>query len=349
MYIEWFKFLVNEIEINKESCLRKYKYLDCKNCINICKKQAVSTTENGIIIDKKKCDYCGLCKIYCPTRVINFNFKPCGIVKEHNFVYLCHNSLGGEYSSCLGILDLETILLTFSDDQIINVILSPGDCKSCNLKVDIELKKKVKICKNILKHFYTNKKVVIEPFFIKSFNRSDAINFFKNKILKTLTDGVVLSYWGKIKYQEQSLLAYGLKLLGTIKNEYMEESILPWYELTIDASKCNFCGTCYNLCPLSSISYAEENDTACIFQEPVYCTKCGLCIKACSEGAIKYLYFNNLKTLIENKKILLISKEFKRCVNCGSPILDSIFEVQCINCRKMKLLSSEIKEIIKTF
>ena len=348
LFFELWKFLIKEIETEQANCLRKYKDINCQNCINVCKAEAISLTDNGIVLNKEKCTYCGICMTYCSNKVINFNFKPFGIFKENSFIYLCQHSLGSEYSSCLGSLDLRTILLTLSNNHVYRLILSPGDCENCIPGVNTELKKQVEICQNILQHFYTDKKVFLESFFIKSFNRAEVINFYKNKVLENLKTEFVLPFLERINHQKNRALISAFKSLGEIKNEYIKESILPWYELKIDTDRCNFCGVCYSLCPFGSIFYIEENNTAYIFQRPADCTKCGLCLKVCPEGIIKYLPKNNLRTFIGKKDILLISKEFKNCISCSRLILDNTVEVKCINCRKIESIGRDIKEIVKT-
>ncbi|MHB8280366.1 MAG: indolepyruvate ferredoxin oxidoreductase subunit alpha, partial [Candidatus Humimicrobiaceae bacterium] len=139
-----------------------------------------------------------------------------------------------------------------------------------------------------------------------------------------------------------------LKALGEIREEYVEESLVPWWEMEIDARKCNFCGVCFKICPSKSLFFREENNIGSIYQKPSECSKCSLCVKICPQNAIKYLLKNNIRVFIEEKDIFLVKGQLKRCLSCNSLILDNSEEIKCINCRKTEIINKDIRELLKT-
>ena len=47
------------------------KCIACKTCISICPKIALTYSQtNGIVIDRSRCNYCGLCSDACPTNAL---------------------------------------------------------------------------------------------------------------------------------------------------------------------------------------------------------------------------------------------------------------------------------------
>ena len=63
---------------NPESILKtpqlewfKHKCIGCKTCIETCKLEVLSFAENGLYIDREKCNSCGECAEECPSTALN--------------------------------------------------------------------------------------------------------------------------------------------------------------------------------------------------------------------------------------------------------------------------------------
>ena len=63
----------------------------------------------------------------------------------------------------------------------------------------------------------------------------------------------------------------------------------------VDASRCNLCGHCIGVCPVSAISIVNDE----VYSDPTRCIKCCACVKECPEEArtfpnpfAEYLYKN---------------------------------------------------------
>ena len=233
---------LKEIEIDKENCLRKYNYLNCKDCLIVCSKEAITLNSDDIAINKEKCSLCGLCRTMCPVGAIKYDYNPYGFIKGEDFFYLCEASVQKGYSSCLGWLDIGQILSAFSKEQINRVVLSPGDCQQCFPEVIGELEKKVNTCSEILSHFRKDKKIVIEALSKNSFDRQEILNFFKDKGGDNLKNEVLSPILERFNYKNKRQLLVALKSLGEIEDEWVESCLLPWGELEIDSNKCDFCG-----------------------------------------------------------------------------------------------------------
>jgi len=59
----------------------------------------------------------------------------------------------------------------------------------------------------------------------------------------------------------------------------------------IDAKKCNGCGECVEVCPVSPVVYKlvtiRKNVKKAVIQNPEYCIDCGACLNICPADAIK--------------------------------------------------------------
>lgn len=49
------------------------KCIRCAVCISVCPQKALSMTEKGIAVDKKRCDLCGKCADACPALALKFD------------------------------------------------------------------------------------------------------------------------------------------------------------------------------------------------------------------------------------------------------------------------------------
>ena len=69
--------MMHRLEIPKELSERlsnRKRYLNiehegcqkCGNCVRRCDQQALSLTENGIVVNREKCILCGYCASVCP-------------------------------------------------------------------------------------------------------------------------------------------------------------------------------------------------------------------------------------------------------------------------------------------
>ena len=89
----------NHIDIKDPS-----KCCGCRNCLNVCPKQAITFVENdeGFLypqIDEKKCINCGLCKKKCPflnkkTEMNNKNIR-CYAASNSNSIEIKKSTSGG--------------------------------------------------------------------------------------------------------------------------------------------------------------------------------------------------------------------------------------------------------------
>ncbi len=349
MAFEWWKYLIKEVEKRDEDCLRRFNGMECTRCQEVCSSKAVTLSSKSISITKEKCSFCGLCSASCPTGAIKSSFKPYGLLKNEDFVFLCKESTGEGFSSCLGWLDPGNILNIFLKNGVKKVILSPGSCGKCIPGVATALKKKVKICQEIVDHFSGDKKILYKPNLVKTFNREEVMNLVKERVLDNVWKEIsTYSFIGTANMQKNKLLLTVLKNLGKIKEEHIEESFVPWAEIAVDTRKCDYCGICFKLCPSGSLFEYDKENASYLLQNPSDCSKCGLCIKSCPQKALSYLSRSSLKTFIEKKDIFLVKGRSKRCKSCGSIFLDRNGELNCTNCRKHESLGLEVKAMADT-
>ncbi|MCG8615527.1 MAG: ATP-binding protein [Desulfobacterales bacterium] len=80
----------HEAVINPEKCTA------CCQCLEVCRFNAVTETENGCIIDNLDCEGCGVCVDLCPEHAIDFPRKTCGqwFTSTTRFGTMIHARLG---------------------------------------------------------------------------------------------------------------------------------------------------------------------------------------------------------------------------------------------------------------
>ncbi len=349
MAFEWWKFLIKEVEKGDNDCLRRFNGIECTRCQKACKSKAITPSSGDISIARGKCSLCGLCSAACPTEAIKSTFKPYGLLKNGDFIFLCKVSTGEGFSPCLGWLDPGHILNAFLKNGVKKVILSPGSCGKCIPGVAAALKEKVKICQEIAGHFSGDRKILYKPDLVKTFDRKEVMVLVKERVLENVWKEISThSFFGTANMQKNKLLCAALKGLGKIKEDHIEESFVPWAEIAVDTRKCDYCGICFKLCPSGSLFEYDKENTSYLLQNPSDCSKCGLCIKSCPQKALSYLPLGSLKTFIEKKDIFLVKGRSKRCARCGSTFLDRNGELNCINCRKQESLGLEVRALADT-
>ena len=346
MAFDLLKYLIKEVEKSDEDCLRRFNGMDCNLCQKVCKSKAITLSSKNISISKKKCSICGLCSTSCPTGAIKSTFKPYGLLKNEDFIFLCKVTTGEGFSSCLGWLDIGHILNIFLKKGLKRVILSPGSCGKCIPGVSSALKRKVKICQDIVNHFSGNRKIQYKPNLINTFDREEIMNIAKERVMDNVWQKISsYSFFSEANIEQNKLLYTALEKLKKIKNDGIDESIVPWAEIDVDSKKCDYCGICFKLCPTGSLFEYKKDGKDYLLQNPSECTKCGLCLKSCPQKALSYSPFNSLKTFIEKKDNFLVNAESKKCTYCGSIFNDRNGELICMNCKKQESLGLDIRAL----
>lgn len=70
---------------DQEFMWRKERCIGCRDCQNICAKNAISFSDDSILLDKRKCDLCGACVDACHSQALNLvgkNMTAAQIIKE---------------------------------------------------------------------------------------------------------------------------------------------------------------------------------------------------------------------------------------------------------------------------
>ena len=348
MAFEWWKTLIKEVSVNGENCLRNYNNTGCKKCVKVCTNKAISLNTDGIELDHGKCNLCGACSAACPTEAIPVTFEPYGFLKDRDFIYLCPESLGQNYSCCLGWMSAEHILFKASGNDVDRIIISPGNCDDCIPGIDKILRKKVSLSRQFIKYISKKKDIVCRPYSTGVFKRGEMITFLKEKVVENLKEEFSKTLPGRVSFQKKRLLLLALKNLEEVKDDNIKTGISPWSELEIEKEKCDFCGICSKLCPSGALFIHIDNEKEYLLQKPSKCFKCGLCEKICPKKAISYKSFNSIKAFAEEKNIFLVRGKSKRCSSCNSVFLDKNEEALCTNCRRSEELKGDIRRILET-
>lgn len=340
VYSIWLK----GVEVKEGSCLRRFKQLRCEKCVRACSAGAISPLLEGVKIDQEKCSFCGLCYSACPSEAIKPSFLPYSLKSESDFIYFCSRSLKEDFSSCLGWLDVGEILLPFSQGAK-RVILSPADCSECTPGVIEALERRVKLGKELLRHFSKEKEIGLEPFFLTSLSRRESLSFLRERTLKAAEAELNTFLSDDVQIKRRNLVL-ALRGMGNLKKEEVKSTFALWAELHVEAEKCDLCEVCSRLCPSKALFLLQDGDRVLLAQKPSRCLKCSLCVKVCPQRALKFEKENDLKLFVGEREKFLVKGVYKECLNCGVSFLGKPEESKCLNCRKLEDFKSEVKRIL---
>jgi len=80
----------------KVAVLDQEKCTGCKRCVEVCRAQAISSTEDSIIIDPISCEGCSICSYICPVDAIKMKERISGkwYISDTKYGPMVHSRLG---------------------------------------------------------------------------------------------------------------------------------------------------------------------------------------------------------------------------------------------------------------
>lgn len=296
---------INEAKIGKKHCIYYRNRFDrCTICKDVCKDNAIITTEDEIKIDNTKCSRCGLCKAKCPSQAINIdNFGELELLKKSKkkkCLYIgCKKTLETvDFSfNCLNGLHIEYLIAFLIINKDCEIYFNLSECKDCKLSLSDEIERKVSLVIEFLKKLnidvkvkfvYENtsnareEKVITRREFFQMVTGESAI-IFQDFLISTAEE-----YYRKDNFNERKLLLDVISELKKISKDIeVNTDIFTGFQVS---SNCDGCGFCEAICPYDAWRTIDTEHEFIIEHNPSKCRGCKLCSKLCSNNSIKDSY-----------------------------------------------------------
>ena len=337
------KFLINKIienetpTFNKGKCInniQKRRFCDlCKTC---CPNEAIAI-DQGVILNKEKCNNCSICSNVCPTGAFIPTIKT--IERKYNKISRLDDvSIGckkEEYEAdinveCIAELPWDFLAYIALDNK---VILSIRNCQSCKLE---NLKNQVNSNLDKLKMFLGKEKfeknvILFEndgKLPIKEVSRRELLFMVGEESKRFMSSMVPIEL-----LENKNGRIYRSLLINKIKEKNIKEKF-TWCGLTVNKD-CYGCGICEKLCPNMAINIQMNSDGVREFRHDyTKCTHCKLCVSVCIDKAITAI---NRESNNVNERDVFHIKSYS-CSVCNDAIKeeDNGICVVCKNKRKSR-------------
>jgi len=352
-------FKPERIEIQAGRCLNPRHRLEyCDVCARVCSQQAVSVSENGVLIETMLCNNCGLCVSDCPTGVFRhenfdvFNLLAWAQNKEeiHISCQAATVAAADEASiPCHGML-AESLLAALYGNGIARVYLHGLEaCESCptragkprieavkqyihnkipamQLQIELHTGDKTSAVEYANKATgLTNEPVLPRRRFLSVFARKSAAMIMPIAVKHLVEDRVEQDVPADIGSDEETLMHkhipeyHRLSLLALFSNR-CESDTSGFYEITANGS-CTGCQVCAVRCPTGALSWHDQADEVRLEYRTLACIGCGLCISVCPSDALNMIAQQDFELLCDDQRALLFRSQQQKCACCGEHFL----------------------------
>jgi ferredoxin len=108
---------------------------------------------------------------------------------------------------------------------------------------------------------------------------------------------------------------------------------LPFADVGINRTRCDFCGVCTVLCPTGALTSIELDEIGGISFSFWKCTGCRLCQVVCPEDAIELADEIDIGDIGRTAKVL-VNVTMDECSSCGVTFVERQGRGLCVNCDK---------------
>lgn len=302
-----------DAKINKDYCIYyRNRFERCTICRDLCKYEAIVSSEDEVKIDNTKCKKCGICKAKCPSQSITIdNFGELDLLKKSkkdtlyigckksediaDFTFNCLNGLHKEYLAAFFILNKEC-----------EIFFELSGCKTCDMNLSYAFEEQVESVIEFLRDLNIDVKIK----FIYGDNedkqkkqpitRRELLHSIKKESFTIFQDFVanaIEEYYGKNDLNHRKLLLDVISKLENIdtKERYIKSNIFTSFKIN---DNCDGCGFCEGICPYGAWRIIDNEEEFKLEHNSSKCRGCKLCINLCpnksiEEELVKLSYIDN--------------------------------------------------------
>ena len=316
----------------------------CHLCVAACPRQAMGLTDDGIGVDKPRCEGCGVCVAACPRGAISVaGHSPAQIelqvmtslsiapecLPERRVLFACRRSLQawrekGRYIApgwlpvevpCAAMVPVAAILHCLARGaSMVGLVPCASRCSLDQLET---IKGRTDYCRQLLRAMGDAPERVsfvgpgsIRPLVgLPSAARQRAARDDGMPPPPMFGPGAtVQALWDLAGGPDGSVaLAHPSSPLGVV---------------SINPAKCSGCGMCADTCPTEALRLERAEHGVALTFDAGLCTGCALCAECCPETSSAALRVDKLTDFarIRQARVTLNRSREARCVACGAPI-----------------------------
>ncbi|BAI80797.1 conserved hypothetical protein [Deferribacter desulfuricans SSM1] len=263
----------------------------CKRCIESCEYEAISTDDEGIVVNHLNCVGCGKCISVCPTGAMQN-----GYLKDETFVkYFQTLDLPKDIFVVLGeeeelrkfcwvndINKLENLILLPLDPRYFNTfhylfLFAIGASKVFILNERLKENEQIKFSNKLLEFLFKYKEFISILDNYRLNKQSELINPLKN---------LYKNFSFSTRRKKLAAILQFLYKESIVSNILIKDNILDIFgNVLLDKDECTLCLACVNHCKIGALVAKEEDFS--LNHTPAFCIQCGICEYVCPENAIE--------------------------------------------------------------
>jgi ferredoxin len=316
----------------------------CRQCADVCSRGAIVVSDDGVRIDRQRCDGCGLCVAGCPAgalslpgaaapemaaalRALLAEGRDSGVGPVVAFACppafrrlqtapasertLPASTLPCEVPSLgVAVPTLAVLALALGARRVL-LLGCADDCRSHGGRE--ALHRQLPALRSALRSLGHDDGVI-------DLTEADALGRVD---LREADRGQAASAAGWPPYTGVVSLGFALALLARRRGAPSDAEVavagLPAGLVSVNPERCSLCGLCAVRCPTGALRLNAREGEARLEMTAAACAGCGLCVSACPEHAISVRRQFPVAELLEPRRELMASG-MDVCVRCGAAI-----------------------------
>lgn len=293
-------------------CVRyRYRYSECRRCAQACPHEAIELGDDGVTLDRARCQNCALCTSACPTAaLVPGNLPRVELLKrairQETFSFACAPS-GLDADAvvpCLGALDAPT-LAYLARRRIVAELRGNRHCAQCAHGA----KGEAQLAANLEAVAFLRQGDASEQWAVPTLSAQDGAEgdrdfhanrrqFFRRLAGRSLDEtpranaadlpvparAIRSGAWFLPETRELLHIVCKGPAGGTIHCGPQEA--LPLIKIEL-AHGCTACEACFRVCPTGAIQVRESTQDWTLTFQLDHCVACGVCLEVCQPGALR--------------------------------------------------------------
>jgi ferredoxin len=303
-------------EFHRTRCVRyRYRYSECRRCLDACPHQAIALTEDGLLLDSGKCAKCALCTAACrtaalvPANLPRVELLTQAIKKSPRFSFACMPSGASADATvpCLGAID--AVMLAYLGKRSIETELrgahhcgacEHGRCGTEALATNCAARDLLEdACESETwaalivaetteapppQDFRAGRRQLFRRLVGKGIDEAAAVATLRPLELPVADKAIRPGPW--LVPEMRELLQIVGRRADSESCQFPAHSALPVASIRLDPG-CTNCEACIRSCPTGALQVRESDDDWRLLFFADRCVGCGVCGEVCQPRVLR--------------------------------------------------------------